>query len=87
MSRSNPQPNVSPQVAANVRAELARQNKTRRELAVALDVDEHRIGKRTRGLVAFSVDEIVAVARFLGVTVEELVGRPEEDPLELPQAG
>lgn len=87
MSSSYPQPNVSPRVAANVRAELARQNKTRRELAAALRVDEHRIGKRTRGLVPFSVDEIVAVARFLGVTVEELVGRPEGDPLELPQAG
>jgi transcriptional regulator with XRE-family HTH domain len=63
-------------VAANVRAALARQNKTRRELAAALGVDEHRIGKRTRGLVPFSVDEVVQVARFLGVTVEDLLDVP-----------
>lgn len=63
-------------VAGNVRAELARQGRTRRELAAALGVDEHRVGKRTRGLVPFTADEIVGVARFLGVTVEELVERP-----------
>lgn len=71
MSKTSTQ--TSEDVAANVRAQLARQNRTRRELAAALGVDEHRIGKRVRGLVPFSVDDIVQVARFLGVTVEDLV--------------
>lgn len=76
MSESAAQLPVSNSVAANVRAELARQSRTRRELAAALGVDEHRVGKRVRGLVPFSVDEIVQVAAFLGVTVEDLVSAP-----------
>ncbi|WP_147262027.1 helix-turn-helix transcriptional regulator [Blastococcus sp. TF02A-26] len=63
-------------VAANVRAELGRQRRTRRQLAAAMKSDEHRVSKRVRGLVPFSADEIVQVARFLDVTVEELVDLP-----------
>lgn len=66
------------QTAANVRAELGRQRRTRRDLAAALDVDEHRVSKRVRGLVPFSPDELIAAAAFLGVTVEDLAGRAED---------
>lgn len=49
-----------------------------------MGVTEHRVSKRVRGLVSFSADEIVQVARFLGVTVEDLVGNDGED---VPQHG
>lgn len=65
-------------VAANVRAELARQCRTRRDLAAATGIDEYRVNKRVRGLVPFSADEIAAVARFLGVAVEQLVEPPAD---------
>jgi len=71
-------------VAANVRAELGRQSRTRRELAAALRVDEHRIYKRVSGRVPFTADEIAAVAQFLGTTVERLV-EPDRTGGEIPQ--
>lgn len=63
-------------MAANVRAELARRQRTQRDLAVAMGLDEHRVYKRVGGRVPFSADEIVLVARFLGTTVEQLVDLP-----------
>lgn len=60
--------------AANVRAELGRQRRTRRDLAAAMGVDEHRVSKRVRGLVPFSADELAVAAEFLQVSVDDLTG-------------
>jgi transcriptional regulator with XRE-family HTH domain len=49
-----------------------------------MGVDEQRISKRVSGRVPFSADEIVQVARFLGVTVEDLAGGPANEQLSIP---
>ncbi len=51
---------------------MARQRKTQADLARAIGVNEHTAGRRIRAEVPFDVVELVAVAAWLGVTVEAL---------------
>lgn len=59
-------------VAAEVRAEMGRQNLTRRDLAQALAVTPATAGSRLDGSVPFDVRELAIVANWLGVTVTQL---------------
>jgi len=61
-------------VAAEVRAEMARQQKTQAELAAVIGVTAHTAGRRCSGAVPFDVIEIAAVAEWLSVPVEQLLG-------------
>lgn len=60
-------------IAAEVRAEMARQNKALRDLADLLNMGHSGLHLRTRGDVAFRADELVLVADALGVPVERFL--------------
>lgn len=53
--------------ADEVRAELARQRRTAGELALALGITQHTIGRRLSGDTFFNASEMVLAARFLGI--------------------
>lgn len=59
--------------AANVRAELARRRISGRELARGIGWSAPTTFRRLRGDTPFTIDELIAVARFLGVPVAALI--------------
>lgn len=59
--------------AANVRAEMARQRRTAKSVAVEIGIDERGFRRRTRGETDWGLAEAAAVARVLGVTLDSLV--------------
>lgn len=67
MSRPTCKPD--PQVAATVRAELARAGRNQQSLANHLHLSQPAISRRLKGDVSFSIDELVSVAAYLGVDV------------------
>lgn len=69
-------------VAAEVRAELARQNKTYTSLAAATDISVDTLRRRLNGLKPFYVEELGSVCRFLGITLDELIARAEKAQAE-----
>lgn len=54
-------------VGSSVRAELARHDKTQRDLAACLGLTEHTVGKRLSGESSFDVVELARVAKWLNV--------------------
>ena len=62
------------QVAANVRAEMARQRKRQADLGEMLGLTQGAVSKRMSGTVALDVDELGKIATFLGVDVATLIG-------------
>ena len=64
---------ISTTVAANVRAEMARQKKRQTDLGEALGLTQGAVSKRLSGAVALDVNELGVIAEFLGVPVERLV--------------
>lgn len=62
--------------AGAVRAELARRKISGRELAIGLGWSVGMTSRRLRGECPFDIDQLAAVADFLGVAVAELV--PED---------
>lgn len=64
MSVSN---EASTTVAANVRAEVARQRIAQVRIAEALGLPQPSVSKRLRGLTPFSIDELQGLAGLLGV--------------------
>lgn len=67
MSRPTNKPD--PQVAAAVRAELARASRTQQSLAAHLHLSQPAISRRLSGDVSFSIDELVSIAAYLDVEV------------------
>lgn len=65
---------LSTQVAANVRAEMARQRKRQADLGEVLGLTQGAVSKRLNGAVALDVDEVGKIARFLDVPVASLLG-------------
>lgn len=59
-------------VAGAVRAELARHKKTAADLAAALGMTQHTVGKRLGGKVAFDVKELAAISAWLDVPLSRL---------------
>jgi transcriptional regulator with XRE-family HTH domain len=64
-------------VAAEVRAQLARQQLTGLALANAIGKSEMYVSRRLRGHVAFDLTDIEQAAQFLGVDVLNLMPAPE----------
>lgn len=62
------------EIAANIRAELARGNHQQKKIAGLLDVSRMAIHRRLTGQTPFRVDELSKIANFLGVSVSELIG-------------
>jgi transcriptional regulator with XRE-family HTH domain len=65
-------------VAAVVRSEMARQLKTQVQLASAVDMTQQAVSRRLRGTTAFSLDELQAVAEFLGVPLVHFIDESAE---------
>lgn len=64
---------ASQRVAANVRAELARHNRSQTDLGQALGRSQPYVSRRLSGKVAFGVDEVESIAAWLGVPVGVLL--------------
>lgn len=67
-------------IAANIRAELARQDISQGQLARHLfgstdHTTRNLVWRRLAGRVSFRVDELIAIAEFLHVDVETLVSQ------------
>ena len=58
---------ASGHVAANTRAEMARRKIRQRHIAEYLGMTQQSVSARLSGRVAFTVDELAAIARLLGV--------------------
>jgi len=61
-------------VAANVRAELARRRITQTDVAERLGVSRQNVAQRLNGSVDFRVGELISIANMLGITIGDLVG-------------
>lgn len=61
-------------LAANIRAELARNRKTQSDLADHLGITRQALSQRLLGRVDFRMGEVTAAATFLGTTIATLVG-------------
>ena len=61
-------------VAGEVRAEMARQRVTQREVAEHLGVSQPQISARLRGEIAFDTVELEILARAFGVPVTKFFG-------------
>lgn len=62
-------------VAAEIRAEMARQRKTGIELAACLDVSQQSASRRLAAETNFDLDELEKVVSWLGIPVGELMER------------
>lgn len=60
-------------IAAEIRAEMARQQRSQRELADALSYTQQAVSRRLAGHVAIDLNELDLIARFLGVSVAHLM--------------
>ncbi len=54
-------------VAAEIRAEMARQRKTQQDLAGQLGISAQQVGQRLGGKIAFDVRELGVIADYLDV--------------------
>lgn len=68
-----PQTSYSQSVAAEVRAEMARQQKAGVDLAKHLGMKQSTLSRRLTGEIAFNLDQIAAVAEWLEVEIERFV--------------
>ncbi len=66
-------PTYREQVAAEVRAGLARRNLSRSDLADTLDLSYRTLSERLNCKSPFDLDEIHRIADFLGVSVLTLI--------------
>jgi transcriptional regulator with XRE-family HTH domain len=66
-------------VVANIRAELARRGKTQEDLAEALGIARQNISQRLRNRVSFRIEELQAVADFLGIPIADLLINHESE--------
>jgi transcriptional regulator with XRE-family HTH domain len=64
-------------VAAEVRAHLARRHLTGAALAAAIGKSEMYVSRRLRGHVAFDLGDVEQAARFLEIPVNDLLPQPE----------
>jgi predicted transcriptional regulator len=62
------------EIAANVRAELARGNHQHQAIGKLLALSRMAVHRRLTGQTPFRVDELTKVAAYLGVSVAELIG-------------
>lgn len=60
--------------AAEIRAEMGRQQLTHRELARRLDWNHVSLGRRLKGTSPLSLDELDHIAAALNVPMQQLLG-------------
>lgn len=73
---------ITASVAAEVRAEMARQNVPQRELGDVIGLSQGAAWRRLQGRVPFDVAELAAVAEWLKVPITQLLPEPAADPAE-----
>ena len=66
-------------VSAAIRAELSSRNLRRGDLCAALGMRQNSWWRRMTGKTAWTVDEMAAVAAWIGVPLSALVPAPVED--------
>ncbi|MDR6142076.1 hypothetical protein QE375_001630 [Microbacterium foliorum] len=66
-------------LADEVRVELVRQRRSARDLAAALGISEHTVGRRLNGSKPFNTFELVLVSSFLGLSYTALTERASSD--------
>ena len=64
-------------VAAEVRAEMARQQMPQAKLAALLGVAQQTVSRRLVGEVPFDVSELARIAEVLGVPMTQFLGSVE----------
>ena len=64
---------VAVQAASNLRAELARQNRKKNELAVLLGISPTAVTRPISGATPLDVNEVVAIAQWLDIPVSALL--------------
>jgi len=64
---------LSGEVAANIRAELARQKVSQTQVAERLGLSQAAVSRRLSGALPFELDEIAAVADLLNVRARDLI--------------
>lgn len=70
---------VRERVAGAVRAEIARQRRSRLDLANAIGVSRATIDRRLAGDQDFTVTELQDAADFLGVKAADLLGEDDDE--------
>lgn len=70
---------VRERVAGAVRAEIARQRRSRLDLAAAIGVSRATVDRRLAGEQDFTVTELQDAADFLGVKAADLLGETASD--------
>ena len=65
--------NVRAMIAAEVRAEMARQNRTQRDLAERLGITQPSVQLRLSGQRPFRAEELPVIADWLGVPASQLL--------------
>lgn len=73
-------------IASEVRAEIARQQKTQREVAELLHMPQPSLNLRLKGERPFRAEELVVLAEALGVPVERFLPAPAPTPLPVSAA-
>lgn len=71
-------------IATEVRAEISRQKKPQREIADLLNLSQQQVSERVRGDVEWRISELVRVASWLGVSVDQFV--PTLEPADVDAA-
>jgi transcriptional regulator with XRE-family HTH domain len=70
---------VRERVAGAVRAEIARQRRSRHDLAAAIGVSRATVDRRLAGEQDFTVTELQDAADFLGVKAADLLGEDDDE--------
>lgn len=73
-----PEHGLSAAVAAEIRAEIARQGVSRRRLSLDLGFAPSYLDRRLKGATPFRLDELESVARRLDVSVPTLLSRADD---------
>lgn len=66
------------ELAAEIRAELARQKRTQVSLSAATGLSLNTLRRRLDGVKPFYVEELEAVCMFLGVPLSDMITRARD---------
>lgn len=74
------QEDLTQTVTSEIRAEMARQGVTQREIAEVLGISQSQVSLRLLGQIAFNVPELERIAARLHVPVTQLLQSPARTP-------
>jgi len=77
MSLAKSQGDLPTHIVGEIRAEMARQRKTQRDVAERAGWTQSYLARRLVGRTAISLDDLDRIAHALGVPVRALVNEPE----------